>query len=138
MDKADIAREQLSVEWFEAVAPMLPQCQIVPNTERKSNQETDWGRLLADELYLKRYHGLKSTELFNHLRAVHPFSLRWGRWGTPDTVKSRLSEARNKSAIGKLLKFAATISPEAVTAIEDIWIAAESAATLQSAVTGPL
>lgn len=134
MDEARIPREQLSVEWFNAIASTLPQCCIAP--KRPSNRERNWGWLLADVLYLKR-RGFKGNELWSHLRTMSPFDARW-RSQDAKTLEIRLSEARNKSAIGKLLKSAADISPEAVAAIEDIWIAAESAATLQSAVIGPL
>lgn len=135
MDRNGVPREQLTLEWVEAVSARVPELQP-KSTKRGSNREQNWGRLLADATYLKR-RGFKGNELWSHLRTMPPFDARW-RSQDAKTLEIRLSEARNKSAIGKLLKSAATISPEAVTAVEDIWIAAEGAATLQSAVTGPL
>lgn len=135
MDSHGVPRDQLTLEWVDAVSTAVPELQPT-SAKRGSNRERNWGRLLADVLYLER-HGFKGQELRSHLRSMSPFRERWQSQDAK-TLEIRLSEARNKSAIGKLLKSAADVSPEAATAIEDFWIAAESAATLQSAVTGPL
>lgn len=131
MDEQGIPREQVSIEWFNAVAPMLPERGA---TKRQSNQERDRTWLLADVLYLER-NGFKGPERFNHLRSMPPFNVRW-KSQDARTLESRLSEARNKSAIGRALKAVeAQSGVEARQHFETALIEAVSARYLQSVVT---
>lgn len=132
MDGQGIPRRQFSTEWFDAIAPTLPECRAIP--KRQSKRERNWTWLLADALYLER-NGIRGPERFNHLRSIPPFS---GRWKSQDakTLEIRLSEARNKSAIGHALKAVEDLSGSAARQhFETALIEAVSARHLQSVVT---
>ena len=131
MDGAGIPRRQFSLEWFEAVAPTLPQCQIAHKTKSKSNAERNWTWLLADVLYAER-QGYNGPERFNFLKGQPGFRDRWG-YQSKGALEIRLSEARNKSIIGRMIM---GLRGEEVRAnFEEALIAACSAAELQTVVT---
>lgn len=132
MDEAGIPRDQFTAEWFEAIAPTLPQCQIAP--QRESKRERDWTWLLADVLYLERL-GVRGPSRFTCLRAMPSFLERW-QWQDARTLESRLSEARNKSVVGRMSKeIEKRLGADARADFEAALIKACSAKRLQSAVT---
>ncbi len=132
MDEAGIPRDQFTAEWFEAVAPTLPACEIAP--KRQSKRERDWTWLLADVLYLERL-GYRGPSRFTYLRSMPSFRERWQSQDAR-TLESRLSEARNKSRVGRMAKeVQKRLGADARADFETALIDACSAARLQTVVT---
>lgn len=133
MDEAGIPRDQCTAEWFEAVAPSLPQCQIAPKAKSRSNEERNWTRLLADVLYAEQ-QGCKGPERFNFVKSQPGFRDR--HYQSKEALEIRLSEARNKSLIGRMIKAVEREhGAEARAHLEVALIEACSAARLQTVVT---
>lgn len=115
MQTRGVPPKQLTPEWYAAVAPMLPELQSRP--KRRSNRERNWTWLLADALYLERMGVRRGPSLIGRLKT--------DRGWLPDksSLVTRLSEARNKSLIGQLLKtIESSVGSDVRREVEDILI----------------
>lgn len=103
MDEQGIPREQITIEWFNAVAPMLPEGRAAP--KRQSKREREWTWLLADILYLER-NGFKGRNALIICDRCH-LSASDGKHRTPEPWRAdypKLGTRAQSGAPSKPLK----------------------------------